>query len=59
MIDWVSVLAPSRASPLPQGFMLIADVVYDAESCGGGSVTVPRRLHVVIETPRDIHGSIA
>ena len=38
MIDRVSILAPSRAGSLPQGFMVIADVVYDAETCGSGAV---------------------
>jgi len=34
MIDRVSILAPSRAGSLPQGFVLIADAVYDAETFG-------------------------
>ena len=59
MIDRVSILAPSRASPLPQGFMVMQMLCMTLKPVGAGSVTFLRRFHVVIEAPRDIHGSIA
>jgi hypothetical protein len=34
VIDRVFILGLSRAGSLPQGFMLITDVVYDAETFG-------------------------
>jgi hypothetical protein len=58
VIDRVFILASSRAGSLPQGFMLIADVVYDAETFGSSRL-LPRCLRVVIEALQDIRGSIA
>ena len=37
---------------------MVTGIVFGAETCGGGSVTVLRGFHLVIEANRDIRGSI-
>lgn len=59
LIDWVSILALSWANLFQQGFMLIADVVFGAGTCGSGSVIFQRHLRVFTEALQDIRGSIA
>ncbi len=52
MIDRVVILAPSRASSLPQGFRLVTDSVCEAETCGGGLL---RHFRTFIGPSRNRH----
>ena len=46
----------SPAGWLPQGFVLVADIVFGAGTCGSGAVTFPWRINCLLRRLRAFAG---